>query len=386
MTRTDVAGRAAAAFRPSERVRIGAEVEWLVFGRADPRHPVPAPVSKVAAEGPLPAGGTVTVEPGGQLELVTLPAPDAAALIALIDTDTRVLVSRLAIHGLVLVPLGLDPIRPAKRTLDVSRYEAMERYFAERTPAGVDMMCRTASVQLNIDFGPRPEATWGLAHQLAPLLSATFANSPTEDGSEFKPISHRQRVWAATDPSRTRPVGGPPADWYEYVLDARVMLRSDGASAVVPELEPLTFAEWIERAEPPTSAELDLHLSTLFPPVRPRGYLELRMIDALPPVGRAAAIATVWTLFTDAASAAEAESLCATIAEPWDSATSEGLGDPELRRAATDLLALVRDHLRPTHPALADACERWRARVDSAAVAATIDELLLGENDLGIRG
>ena len=95
-TPADVAERAAAAFRPSHRVRIGAEVEWLVYRPSDPAEPVPAAVTSAASAGPLPAGGTVTIEPGGQVELVTRPAPDAATLVAAIETDTGVLVERFA--------------------------------------------------------------------------------------------------------------------------------------------------------------------------------------------------------------------------------------------------------------------------------------------------
>ncbi len=374
-THADVAQRAATAFRPSDEVRIGAEVEWLVFHRADPTLPVPAPEAAEVAIGPLPAGGTVTIEPGGQVELVTVPAPDATALITAIETDTDVLSARFAAYDLILVPLGLDPIRPARRTLDAPRYNAMEQYFATHSPAGIDMMTRTASLQLNIDFGPNPDRTWHLAHHLAPLLSATFANSPTSDGADFQPTSRRQQIWAATDRSRTQPVGATPSAWHRYILDAKVMLRH-GKEGIQRSSDSLTFAESLASEHPPTQADLDLHLTTLFPPLRPRGYLELRMLDALPRHGRAAAIATVWTLLTDTGLGREAIEMCTTLVNPWDVVTSHGLQDAAVCDAARGLLSLVTDRLRTANPQLAQACDLWTERLAPDAGPHTVDELL----------
>ena len=138
------------------------------------------------------------------------------------------------------------------------------------------------------------------------------------------------------------------------------MLRH-GLTHIEPVFEPRTFAQWLADDRPPTPADLDLHLSTLFPPLRPRGYLELRMIDALPSEGRAAAISTVWTLLTDTSIRDEVARICLTPAMPSDGATSEGLGDPAIRGAADNLLALVGDRHRRTNPILARACDRWRA-------------------------
>ncbi len=374
-THADVAQRAAAAFRPSDEVRIGAEVEWLVFHRSDSTLPVPAPRTAEIATGPLPAGGTVTIEPGGQVELVTLPAPDATALITAIETDADVLSARFAAHGLTLVAVGLDPIRPARRTLDAPRYIAMEQYFATNGPAGVDMMTRTASLQLNIDFGPDPDRTWQLAHHLAPLLAATFANSPTSNGADFQPLSRRQQIWAAIDRSRTKPVGDTPSAWHRYILDANVMLHHS-QQGVQRSPDSQTFAESLESEHPPTQADLDLHLTTLFPPLRPRGYLELRMIDALPGHGRAAAIAAVWALLTDAALGHEAIEMCTTLVNPWSIVTSHGLQDAAVCDAARGLLGLVTDRLRTENPQLAQACDLWTARLTPDAGPLTVDELL----------
>lgn len=376
MTDADVAARAARAFSPTLDVRIGAEVEWLVYDRSDPTKPIGADDSAVIADGVLPAGGVVTIEPGGQVELVTTPLPGPRHLIDAIDTDTAVLVERFAAHDLLLVPAGLDPIRPPRRTLDRPRYVAMEQYFTAHFPAGLQMMNLTASLQLNIDFGPDPATVWRRAHTLAPVLAAAFANSPTTDGSTFEPVSHRQQIWAASDRSRTRPVGADPADWTDYILDAQVMLRW-GLEAIEPVGEPLTFGESLRGTDPPTQAELDLHLTTLFPPLRPRGFLELRMIDALPAPGRAAAIATVWALLTDDEAGAQATDACQALADPWRIATEHGLKSDAMCGAATKLLEIAAATLSPQAPELARACRSWRDdHVRSRAVAASVSELL----------
>ena len=375
-THTDVASRASAAFRPSEVIRIGAELEWLVYRAPDPTRAVPASETAAVAAGALPAGGSITVEPGGQLELATLPAPRPAELIEAIDTDAGVLAKRFAAHDLTLVPIGLDPIRPARRTLDVGRYEAMERHFAAVSPAGLEMMNRTASLQLNIDFGPDPDAMWRRAHALAPLLSAAFANSPTTDGVAFAPVSHRQQIWTATDPSRTRPVGTAPDNWHRYILDAHVIPRSDTEPAADASPGPRSFAAWLDSAAPPTAHDLDTHITTLFPPVRPRGYLELRMLDALPRTGRAAAIATVWTLLTDPDAGAAADQPGTDPTDAWHVATTLGLADSTTRAAGARLLRIAAAHLEPTQPQLTDACDQWREHVEAATPATSIAELL----------
>jgi glutamate--cysteine ligase len=375
-TEAAVVAKAARAFTPTRDVRIGAEVEWLVYDCDDPTKPISATETASVAAGPLPAGGMVTIEPGGQLELVTTPLPDPRRLIDTIETHTAVLVERFAAHGLALLPLGLDPIRSPCRTLDRPRYQAMEQYFSARFPAGLRMMNLTASLQLNIDFGPDPATVWRRAHVIAPVLSAAFANSPTADGSAFHPVSHRQRIWADTDPSRTRPVGPDTGDWAGYVLDAQVMMRS-GLTGLEPVATAMTFHEWLGDADPPSDTDLDLHLTTLFPPLRPRSFLELRMIDALPTAGRAAAIAAVWTVLTDDDAGADATEACRMLVNPWQIATERGLQNDALRDAAMNLLDVAASAVRPQMPELANACRSWRDNhIRPQALAGSVSELL----------
>lgn len=377
-TEAEVAQRAAEAFAPSSPPRIGAEVEWLIFDRDDRSKAIPAEQVARVAEGPLPAHGAITIEPGGQLELVTQPLPDPAQLSDAIAADTAVLVERFERHGLMLVSLGLDPIRPPQRTLFTSRYEAMEAFFTAHSPAGLQMMNLTASFQINIGFGPDPPTTWRRAQAIAPVLAAAFANSPTTGRNALQPVSHRQQVWAATDPSRTRMAVGEPDCWEAYVLDARMMLRQRG-TRIEPHLEGLTFRECLRGADPPIPAELELHLTTLFPPLKPRGYLEIRMLDALPAHGRVAALATVWSGLTDHETGAAAEAIGNAIPSAWCRATRAGLGDEAIRGAAGAVLELASTANSATSPALANACLRWREeRVDSPDQPPSVDQLLAG--------
>ncbi|MFJ8782204.1 glutamate-cysteine ligase family protein [Streptomyces sp. NPDC102476] len=115
------------------------------------------------------------------------------------------------------------------------------------------------------------------------MLVAAFANSPIQDGWPTGWLSTRQDVWPRTDAGRTRPPryhSDPTCGLDPLRLDAQVMcipgdLDGTGPSAPCG----LTFRAWLRgvpQLRPPTLADLDHHLSTLFPPVRPRGWLELR--------------------------------------------------------------------------------------------------------------
>ena len=133
-------------------------------------------------------------------------------------------------HGLGLVLLGADPLRPAERVNPGARYRAMEQFFeaSGTADAGAAMMTSTASVQVNVDAGPRDgwAARVRLAHALGPTMIAISANSPLL-GAKFSGWrSTRQRVWSQLDSARCGPILGasgddPANDW--------VALRAAGA-------------------------------------------------------------------------------------------------------------------------------------------------------------
>ncbi len=154
--------------------RVGLEIEAHCFDLADPmRRPDWAELTDAIADvPPLPGGSAITVEPGGAVELSGPPMDEPVAAIAAMTADRAVLRSAFAQAGLGLVLLGADPLRPAKRVNPGDRYRAMEEFFtaSQTGDAGAAMMTSTASVQVNLDAGPRDG--WAdrvrLAHALGP--------------------------------------------------------------------------------------------------------------------------------------------------------------------------------------------------------------------------
>ncbi|HTE45692.1 MAG TPA: glutamate-cysteine ligase family protein, partial [Gemmatimonadaceae bacterium] len=194
----------AASFTPDAgRTLVGAEVEFLVHDLAS-GFPVPllgGPHSLVellrhygARAGwnerhgygvvprfEIPGRAIVTFEPGGQLEISTLPCVNASALIACLNDVVLPLRSALNEQGIRLESIGIDPRNDAVHIplqLPVERYETMTRYFDAIGPFGVRMMRQTAAIQVSLDRGSRPAERWRLLNDLAPYVIAIFANSP----------------------------------------------------------------------------------------------------------------------------------------------------------------------------------------------------------------
>ena len=361
--------------------RIGVELEWLVRDARDPALPVtaeriaaavtafgadmgPQGLPSSARPGVLPSGGLLTTEPGGQLELSSLPADSLNECVRSVAADAGVLRAAAADAGLELTGVGLDPLRPPRRVLNLPRYAAMEAFFDRGGPWGRQMMCATASVQVCLDAGDESDgpagyrSRWRLLHAIGPVLVAAFANSPLRRGRPTGWRSSRQQVWAHMDPGRTRPPslngrsnGDPRAAWARYALDAQVMcVRSAGTDdwSAPPGL---TLREWVrggvleggERLRAPTDEDIAYHLSTLFPPVRPRGHFELRMIDAQPGDGWVVPAAVTSALLSDQAAGeaamAAVEPLWAARpgadhADPWLTAARHGPAHARLARAS----------------------------------------------------
>lgn len=340
---------------------LGAELEWLVFDAERPGRPVSHERLAAAhdAARALPLGSRVTVEPGGQLELSSAPASSLTGCVDGLQADLAAVRGALRDQGLVLRGLGQDPRRPLRRMLASPRYEAMETYFDRTGPAGRAMMCTSASVQVCVDAGheePGPLGhgrRWRLAHLLGAVLVAAFANSPAHEGPYTGWRCARQGIWSDIDTRRSLapPLEAEPrAAWTRQALDTEVMcVRTDeeGAPWAVP--RGLTFRDWLRSGggpRPATAGDLDYHLTTLFPPVRPRGHLELRMIDAQPGEdGWLVPVAVVHALFDDPEAAETAYRVAKGLADSygtrpaprnplWRSAARNALADPELRSAA----------------------------------------------------
>lgn len=336
-------------FSPESPCQVGVELEWLTVDDDDSRARVdPAALTRVlAASGAPPGGSAVTFEPGGQLELSSPPHPTVDQACAAAAADVAWATAAAAGAGLRLVGLGSDPLRPARRVVATPRYDAMEAYFDNEGPAGRRMMCNTAAVQVNVGVGPSADDAarqWRVAQRLGPTLAAVFANSPLLDGRPTGFRSVRLATWLALDPSRAAPVDsarpGPDA-WADYVLDAQVML-------IRPSYEmpaaPMRFGQWLSEGHDlgwPTGDDLDYHLSTLFPPVRPRGWLELRMIDVLPDPWWQVPVAVVAALLGDAEAgdAAERGACSAGAVDRWVDAARTGLSHPSLVASARQCFA-----------------------------------------------
>ena len=284
-------------FKTGPPEHTGVELEWLVRDHRDPAATVPlecleAALTPLRSPGGLPYGGRITLEPGGQIELSSRPARGVARCLQETGDDLTALRETLAMAGLTLEGQGLEPYRTPARVLDQPRYRAMEAYFDAAGPWGRMMMRATASVQVNIDAGDESDDTtgyrfrWTLAHRLGPVLIAAFANSPLWQGRPTGWVSTRQAVWAHMDPGRTRPPapdGDPRNAWAQYALDAPLLClrRPDPAPWTAPRATPLR--SWLRGSTEerlPTVEDAEYHLTTLFPPIRARGWLELRMIDA----------------------------------------------------------------------------------------------------------
>ena len=298
-----------------------------------------------------PAAAPITVEPGGAVELSGPPMDDPMAAIAAMTADRAVLRSAFAQAGLGLVLLGADPLRPAKRVNPGDRYRAMEQFFiaSQTGDAGAAMMTSTASVQVNLDAGPQ--------RRLGRAGAAGARAWPDDDrdrrqlATARRPVlrlaqSTRQRVWSQLDSARCGPILGvngddPASDWARYALKAPVMLVHP-----TPEMDadPVTdwvpFADWADGrvllgGRRPTQADLDYHLTTLFPPVRPRRWLEIRYLDSLPDAVWPAVVFTLVTLLDDPVAADIAAEATEAVATAWDRAAQIGLGDRRLHEAAT---------------------------------------------------
>lgn len=356
----------AICFKTGPPRRVGVELEWTVHHADDPGRPIdpstlrtalgnhaPRTLDPQSPQQALPEGDRLTLEPGGQVELSSPPHDSLAQLHAATASDLGYLASRLSHAGLQMGEHGIDPYRPPRRLLRTQRYDAMAASFARHGSGGLTMMCGTAATQVCLDAGePGQVATrWHALHALGPVLLALFANSSQHAGNDTGWASARMRAWLDTDPARTWPVSGPDpaavgpdpaAAWARYALAAPLLcLRRRHGSWHPP--AGMTFVDWIGGAiQPlPTVDDLDYHLGTLFPPVRPRGYLEVRFLDAQPPGEWIAPVAVLASLLADRGTTEAARELTGPVAGAWSTAARRGLADAALRTAAEQVAELA---------------------------------------------
>ncbi|MBM9504501.1 glutamate-cysteine ligase family protein [Actinacidiphila acididurans] len=372
------------AFSRERAGRIGVELEWLVYAGAEADSAPAAPgigtgtpdrtsdtseQKQIIVDHPaavldrgdqedrpvLPAGGTISREPGGQLELSTLPADSLGACAHNAAADLAALRAWAGRRGLTLRGHGLDDRPPRLRVTD-PRYVALDRYY-RNIGAGPVLLCSTASVQVNVDAGDGSAGwrgrtrRWALANGLGPVLTAMFANSPAvQDGVPVR--SARQLLRLRTDPARSGPLplaAEPRALWAEYALATRVVsVRSPGTGTWDAPPPGLTLRTWLRGAgpRPVYAADVFNHLKSLVAPVRACGHLELRMIDAQPDDDWVVPLAVVGALLDEeGASEAAWRLVTAVLPRPgralWLRAAADGLSDPELAAAARTVMAIA---------------------------------------------
>jgi len=177
------------------------------------------------------------------------------------------------------------------------------------------------------------------------------------------------------DPTRTKPVlasGRLAEDWSDYVLAARLMLIHEDDDTCSPVAVPMSFGEWVDEGiagRRPSLADLEYHCTTLFPPVRPRGWLEVRWLDCLPAGLAEVASAAITALLIDERASETAVAACAAVdrVASWTTTASLGTRDPDLAAAGAATLAAAAEALDRTDAPSAWAAARRSSRSSAGA-------------------
>ncbi len=376
--------------KPRESWRLGTEHEKVPFYKADAT-PVPYegergirallegmqnltgwqpimenshPIGLADEEG----GGAISLEPGGQFELSGAPLTtlhETAAETALHLDHVKAVSERL---GIGFLTLGMSPLWTRAQTpvMPKARYRIMTDYMPKVGTLGLDMMYRTATVQVNMDYASEADMVKKLRVSLAlqPVATAIFANSPFTDGRPNGFLSMRSQIWRDTDGDRTGMMAFAFEDGFGYeryvdwALDVpmyfvkRDSTYHDVAGASFHDLFAGRLAQLPgERA---TQSDWANHVSTLFPEVRLKRYLEMRGADVGGPE-HITALSAFWTglLYDEAAldgawelvkgwSAEERERLRVDVPKQALRAT---IGGRSVQDVARDALALSRQGL-----------------------------------------
>jgi glutamate--cysteine ligase len=388
----ELVGYLAAGCKPKDKWRIGTEHEKFPF-YVDGNAPVPyggergiraileGMQQKLGWDPIIDAGriiglveptgqGAISLEPGGQFEL-------SGAPLETIHQTCREGNGHLAQVREIAEPLGIrflglggSPKWTLAETpkMPKSRYEIMTRYMPKVGSKGLDMMYRTCTIQVNLDFASETDMRrkMQVSLKLQPLSTALFANSPFTDGRPNGLQSWRGDIWRDTDNQRSGllPICFSPdfgfADYVEWALDVPMyFVIRDG---VYHDMTHMTFREFMAgkaRNEVPdglaTMGDWANHLSTLFPDVRLKRFLEMRGADG-GPWRRICALPAFWVglLYDD-----EALDAAETLTASWsfeevqamrDAVPVEGISavfrNRTLRELARDVLSISRAGLK----------------------------------------
>jgi len=241
-------------------------------------------------------GASVSLEPGGQLELSGAPLENLHQTCDEVHTHLFEVKQITQEIGAGLIGLGFDPLwtREDVPWMPKGRYSIMKAYLPTKGGMGLDMMLRTCTIQVNLDFASEADMIKkfrvGLA--LQPVATALFANSPFREGKLNGFKSLRSRVWHDTDPDRTGMLpfvfedGMSFERYVDYVLDVPMFfVYRDGAYI---DASGQSFRDFMAGRLPalpgevPTMGDWADHLTTIFPEVRLKTFLEMRGADGGP--------------------------------------------------------------------------------------------------------
>jgi glutamate--cysteine ligase len=348
-----------AGCKPAASFRVGTEHEKIPFYRAD-RTPVPydgARGIRALLEGmqqrlgweaildgdsligllDSAGGGAISLEPGGQFELSGAPLETVHQTAREIDDHLQQANEVASPLGIGFLALGMSPKWTLAQTpiMPKNRYQIMARYMPKVGTRGLDMMFRTATVQSNLDFSDEADMVKKMRVGLAlqPLLTALFANSPFTDGKLNGFLSARSEIWRDTDNARAGmlPFAFEPGMGFEryvdYALDVPMYFVKRGAT--YHDVAGASFRDLLagrlaalpgERA---TISDWANHLSTIFPEVRLKRYLEMRGAD----VGPAARIKALSALMVGLYYDSTALDAAFDLVKNWSAAERQRLRD-----------------------------------------------------------
>jgi glutamate--cysteine ligase len=314
-SRADLIDAMAAGAKPEADWRIGTEHEKHVFYR-NPLRPVPYPgpagiralldaIEARTGWAPLDDRGLsiglldpkrpggISLEPGGQFELSGAPLRSIHETADELDQHMKLAKDIAGPLGINFLGLGVTPLWSVAEipAMPKSRYAIMTPYMDRVGTLGTSMMYRSATVQANLDFSSEADMVQKLRVSLAlqPVVAAIFANSPFVDGRPSGYLSFRSHIWLNTDRARTGmlPQAFEPGFGFEryadHALDVPMyfVVRSDRYIDVAGE----SFRDFLAGRLPqlpgerPTIKDWENHLSTLFPEVRLKQFLEMRGAD-----------------------------------------------------------------------------------------------------------
>jgi glutamate--cysteine ligase len=289
----------------------------------------------------LRGGASVTLEPGGQLELSGAMATNAHEVHAELAEHMREIGPLSRAMGVRWLGVGFHPFarREDFAWVPKQRYGVMREYLPTRGSHALDMMLRTCTVQVNLDYANEADAMrkMRVSLALAPLTTAMFANSPWKEGRPHGGLTYRGRVWLDVDPDRTGLVphlwkaDARFDDYIEWALDVPMFLFKRDGHAIANTGQSFR-AFWQDGFEghKPTMEDWKTHLNTTFPEVRLKKTIEIRGADAQSSGMKCALPALYTGLLYDDAALAEAEALVAgwthdEVAELRQHAWKDGL-------------------------------------------------------------